>query len=42
MQRQLGHAVSPVRVLGEWGGEGGESEREGVSLTAFRKKGVNL
>ena len=36
----LGHAAAPVRVPGELGGggEGGESEGEGGSLTALMKK----
>ena len=39
----LGHAASPVRVLGELGGgKGGESKREGGLFTVLMKKGVNL
>ena len=38
----LGHAAAPGKGTRGVGGEGDESEREGGSLTALMKKGVNL
>ena len=38
MRGPLGHAAAPVRVLGEWGGQGGESEREGGLFAALMKR----